>query len=223
MSFFGMLGKYLAESGDPHLLTESRIIETGSLTSVLSGKSYKRCKRIHQLLALAMELDHFSFFRLSLEDKDIQTITSMEDNLASTMVETETSSNVEHIEEFLTGNSKGLIKKYEKFMQNTQNAFHGKIVQYWIGYVDMVHLYHEFSRSIRTGDLELYIYCLQRLAALFFTFNHHNYARWRVVYLDNLLKLPEKNPEIYQEFKNGCFSLKGTSKSFPRLPIDLTL
>ena len=90
-------------------------------------------------------------------------------------------------------------------------------------YVDMLHLYHEFSRSIRTGDLDLYTYCLQQMTALFFTFNHQNYSRWLTVYHDKLLKLKISHPDIYEEFKNGCSSLKRKSKPFSRIPIDLTL
>ena len=63
MAFFSMIGKYISESGGPQLLTESKIIENGSLTSFLLGKSYKKSKRIHQLLALTIEIQHFSSFK----------------------------------------------------------------------------------------------------------------------------------------------------------------
>ena len=81
-----------------------------------------------------------------------------------------------------------IFKKYEKYQKKTENGIHGKTAQYWFGYVRMVQLY-PFIRSIRTGDLELYIFCLKRLSNYFFTFNHPNYARWLVRYHDNLLKL----------------------------------
>ena len=55
-SFFSVLGKYLAELGGPHILNETHVIEKGSLKSFLSGKSYNRCKRSHQLLGAAMEI-----------------------------------------------------------------------------------------------------------------------------------------------------------------------
>ena len=57
----------------------------------------------------------------------------------------------------------------------------------------------------------------------YFTFNHQNYLRWLTVYHDKLLKLKNSHPNIYEEFKNGCFSLKRTSKPFSRIPINLTL
>ena len=85
----------------------------------------------------------------------------------------------------------------------------------------MLHLYHEFIRSIPLRDLELYIYCLPRITN--FTFNHPNYARWLVRYHDNLLKLSETHKDVYDEFKKGCFGIKRTKKDFSRLPIDLTL
>ena len=53
-----MLGKYLAESGGLHILNETHVIQTGSLKSFLSGKSYNGCKRSHQLLEAAMGILH---------------------------------------------------------------------------------------------------------------------------------------------------------------------
>ena len=108
---------------------------------------------------------------------------------------------------------------------------HGLTAQYWLGYIKMLHLYHKLSRSIWTGDLDLYILCLPKITNHFFVFNHHNYARWFVLFHDNLLKLKithtetyiELNTETYIELKNGFFSLKRTTKPFLRFPVDLTL
>ena len=124
---------------------------------------------------------------------------------------------------FMAEHTNELIKKYKEFAQETRNGNHGKTAQYGMEYVNMLHLYRKFSRSIRTGDLDLYTFYLQRMTALFFTFNHQNYSRWLTMYHDKLLKLKNSHPNIYEEFKNGCFSPKQTSKPFSRIPIDLTL
>ena len=79
---------------------------------------------------------------------------------------------------FMVEHTNELIKKYEEFAQETRKGNHDKTAQYLTGFVNMLHLYHEFLRSIRAGDLDLYIYCLQRMTALFFTFNHQNYSHW---------------------------------------------
>ena len=83
----------------------------------------------------------------------------------------------------------------------------------------MIHLYHEFIRSIRVGNIELYTYCLPKIGNLFFAFNHPNYARWLVRYHNNILKLRKTHPIIYE----GWFSLQRTTKSFSAQPIDLIL
>ena len=81
MAFFSVIGKYISKSGKLQLLTESGIIENGSLTSFLSGKSYKRSKRIHQLLALVIEIQHFNSFKVSLQENDLEKFVSLEDEL----------------------------------------------------------------------------------------------------------------------------------------------
>ena len=86
---------------------------------------------------------------------------------------------------------KDILEGYKSYVNLSESGSHGKTTQFWIGYVQMLHLYYDFTRSIREGDLELYIYCLPFLADYFFVFNHHNYARWLVRYHDNLLKLSE--------------------------------
>ena len=87
----------------------------------------------------------------------------------------------------------------------------------------MYHLCRDFRRSVRVGDLNLYISCLPKLWNYFFALNHPNYARWTVQYYNNLILVPEAHPEAHSEFKRGFFSIKRTTKSFPGNPIDLTL
>ena len=60
--FFSALGKIIAESGGPHILNESEVLATGSLKSFHKGKNYKRCKKMHELLALALESVHYEEF-----------------------------------------------------------------------------------------------------------------------------------------------------------------
>ena len=53
MSFFKAVGKYIAESGGPHMLIESHVLAEGSLNVFLNGKAFERCRRIHVLFAAA--------------------------------------------------------------------------------------------------------------------------------------------------------------------------
>ena len=73
-----MLGKYLAESGGSHILNETHVIEKRSLKSFLSGKSYNRCKRFHQLLEAAMEILHVQIFIEQYDGDKFKTVVSNE-------------------------------------------------------------------------------------------------------------------------------------------------
>ena len=86
-----------------------------------------------------------------------------------------------------------------------------------------MHLYHNFTQSIRMGDLEIFISCLPKLTNIFFELNHPNYARWLVKYYDSVLKLNETHSEVYNEFKQGWFAIRRNEKPFSSTAIDLTL
>ena len=118
MAFFSVIEKYISESGGPHLLTESGIIENGSLTSFLLSKSCKRSKHIHQLLALAMEIQNFNSFKLSLQEDDLEKFISLEDDLPNVIDGDK--------KKFMADHTNELIKKHEKFAQETRNSNHGK-------------------------------------------------------------------------------------------------
>ena len=68
IAFFAIFEIYIADFGDPDILNECHIIEKGSLKSFNSEKRYKRTNRVHQPLALVMEVLHFQSF---LESKEI--------------------------------------------------------------------------------------------------------------------------------------------------------
>ena len=42
LSFFKVLGKYIADSGAPYIIGVNKLVEEGSLMSFLLGKNYKR-------------------------------------------------------------------------------------------------------------------------------------------------------------------------------------
>ena len=67
LSFFKALGKFIAESGGPFVLTDTKVLAGGSMKGFITGTHYNRCKRLHQLLAAAFETLHFESFLLSIE------------------------------------------------------------------------------------------------------------------------------------------------------------
>ena len=62
--FFSALGNYIEKSGEPRV-----VIRKFSLKSFIMGKAYSRCKKIHQLFAVALEILHMQAFRIRKEEE----------------------------------------------------------------------------------------------------------------------------------------------------------
>ena len=70
MAFFKAIGKLICESGGPSMLTDTEVLAPGSLNGFITGKHFNRCKRIHPLLALALEALHFQAFLATSNERD---------------------------------------------------------------------------------------------------------------------------------------------------------
>ena len=90
-------------------------------------------------------------------------------------------------------------------------------------HVQLIHVYHKCSKSLREGDLHGYTSCLQKFTNMFFALNHSNDARWTVKYHKSLLTLEETHPETFQEYQDSMFSINRKTKPFLGNSIDLTL
>lgn len=170
MALFSAVGKYVAESGGPHILNEVGVIAKGSIKSFLSGKSYKHSRRCHQLLALPMEILHFTSFHGTKEENKIGE--DIQEEIKC--IKSKTSLN----DHKFSNEAHNVIQEYNSFSEATENGNHGPTAKFWMKYVEMIRLYHTFCRSLRESKFDLYAYCLRKLASYFFSLNHPNYARW---------------------------------------------
>ena len=218
MSFFKALGKFISDSGGPYVLTETGALAPGSLQGFLMGKHYNRCKRIHPIFSAALEILHFQEFIRSTDDSLVE----MEVTSALKALKNEDFHQLNFIEN-ISPTLIEIFKKYDSFCQETINGNHGPTAKFWMIYVQLVGVYHQLERAVRTGDHRLYIFLLPQIANMFFAFNHPNYARWLTKYHDNLLNMEASHPGITELFDNGAISIRRTKKNFSRSPIDITL
>ena len=63
---FRAFGAYIAECRGLYALNKYFVIAKGSTKSFQTGKSYKWCRKLHELLALAMEVLYLKIFIKSL-------------------------------------------------------------------------------------------------------------------------------------------------------------
>ena len=62
------------------------------------------------------------------------------------------------------------------YIQDIEKGLYGKPAKFWIQYMYLIHLYHNFTRSVRTGDLDLHISWLPKITNIFFVMNR----KWMV-------------------------------------------
>lgn len=118
---------------------------------------------------------------------------------------------------------KGLLQEYNAFYERTLNGQHGHTAKFALMYVNMIDLFLHLERAIRTSDVDLYNHVTHEMCSLFFTFNHHNYARWLTRNHDNFTNIESTHPGLLEDFRNGAISIRRTKKQFCRSPVDLTL
>ncbi len=92
--------------------------------------------------------------------------------------------------------------------------------KYWQTAYDMELLLLRFVRSIRVGDLNLYVKTLDEVVDWAFILDHYNYARWLPVHVRDLLNLPMKHPHLYRQFADGFFSIAKTCNPFSMIGFD---
>lgn len=200
-------------------MTNSNILAEGSIKGFLTGTHFNRSKKLHVVVATAFKKLQFEafFHKYMQEDHDerlhkVEIIETLEDDKKNP-------ANIDRTMYRL----QDLLKHYSSFIEETVAGSNGRTAQFISIYIQFIEYYLNFERSIRTSDVNLYIYSLYKIGSLFFTFNHFNYARWISKYLDQLVNLSETNPDILAQLGNGALSVRRTAKNFCRSAVDLTL
>lgn len=217
MSGFKAVGKFIEDCGITQIMVDAGLLASGSVSSFLTGKHFNRCKRLHPLIAVTIEILHFEFFLqnevITLSPQCFQFLKNFQNNknagASDSLISYKSVDNAELLH---------LLSRYETFRQKTLNGDHGKTPKFYLTYVEMINNFLIFDRSIRTGDLDLYKHILPSLTNLCFVFNHQNYARYLVLYLQNLQKVHETHPGLKINI-----GVKRTDRPFSRRPVDFTL
>lgn len=98
-----------------------------------------------------------------------------------------------------------------------------KHLPYWDYFIEMVDIVRNLVRADREGLWDLHLDSVQKAIPLFAIFDSTNYLRWCSIYLEDMRKLPETSPDIYQMFLAGKFVVKRSSQPFSAVAPDMCL
>lgn len=212
LAYFGCIGYFLDGSGGANILTETGVLAPGSLNGFLLGKHYNRCKRLHPLLATAIQSLHFSSFLETHGPMPASILEQLHESPSAMLAALEGSDDYDR---FMT--------EYDKYTEQTLDGKHGSTAKYWMLYVNLVRRFFLFNRACRTNDLPLFIYGLEMFIPIFFAGNRPNYSRWMVRYQLNLINAKYTHPGVTELLEDGALSVRRTKKSFSRTAVDMTL
>lgn len=199
MAYFKAVGKIIVDCGLTNVMIQSNLLASGSVSGFLEGKHFNRCKRLHPLMALGLEILHFrSFLQLNntvITDQMTEEIESLRTSSLSSFT-------------IQDDDIKELLSNYNIYKQQTLNGEFGKTPQFYLIYINLVNYYLNLSRSIRTGDFDLFKFVLPKITNLFFICNQPNYARWTVKYSDNLEKVDKTHPDLFEQLNKVSSAFK---------------
>lgn len=160
MAYFNVLGYIIESSGCTDVLCSAEVLAQGSVRGFIAGKHFNRCRRIHPLFALSLQILHFKQFlrRSGISEEYVALLNSFATNQSpqslSTLLESPVICN--------------LLEKYSDFCNQTRQGNHGTNAIFWFIYIDLVHNYLVFDRAFRMNDLDLYTFALGLMCPLLF-------------------------------------------------------
>lgn len=191
------IGAYIENSGLDMCWLESELYGPATVKQILNGNHVKRGETAHMITLQALfemyqeaSLHQEQDLYLSLEQLAKQ-LDSICTNGSTQQVEQAHSKLVEAI------TSSETIDKMKFFDTRQDQIPMFKVIRQ---YMRMVLEMMTFIRAVRTGDWSLHLKALQVFTKYFFAHDRLNYARMTPVYLAEMQKLNETDPEIYEEF-----------------------
>ncbi|GFW15426.1 hypothetical protein TNCV_3741301 [Trichonephila clavipes] len=117
MAYFKAVGKVIIDCGLANIRVQSNLLASGSVSGFLEAKQFNRCKRLHPLMAVGLEILHFDSF---LELKNTMITDEMVEEIARLRTSSLSSFKIENEE------LNELINDYEIYKQQTLNGEFGK-------------------------------------------------------------------------------------------------
>ena len=93
----------------------------------------------------------------------------------------------------------------------------------WITYMNYIHLMKIFIFAERTSNWELHLDALSEMLNLFAATGHTHYAKSARLYVQQMRKLPETHPWLYEQFILGHHTVQRTPKNWTGVWTDLAI
>ena len=94
---------------------------------------------------------------------------------------------------------------------------------FWDRFVKMVSILRDLVRADCKGTWDMNLKSVQAVLPLFAGCDRINYLSWGSVYLEDMRKLAQDAPSVFENFKAGKFMVKRTEGQFTAVGADMCL
>lgn len=216
--FMGVIGKRFSEAGLKDLIVESGLMGEDSARQTLNGKHYNNAMRTHLYVAEAITRLKLDAFKDWLAEKNqLSKYTIIVNNKA--LVDLQTAQNPANFKRSMCVLEE-LFTLYDKFETTLLGQDEYPMAIFWNSYLNMVQILRDFSKSIKNGDWDLHMYASEKMLHWFNAYDHYNYARHFSYYWASQQVLAETHPGIFNQFKEGNFSIRRSNGKFNKISPD---
>lgn len=199
------IGKYLKHSGVESIFIETSLIGVSVTDQVLSGQNYARSVKGFTFLSEALRRLQLSEFftneRIKKYENELISIILLKENCETSEVD-----DCSFLLAELENSCSTLLSDFHSFIET--RCKESELFQYWNNFLILTTLMHDLIRADRTGDWKLHMSTIKKLQPIFHIMDRTNYSTWSAVYLEDMLQLESKAPEVYEQFMKGRFTVK---------------
>ena len=173
MNFINMLtNKKARGSGYAEILIEAKLVSSGTLKSVLSGKAYAIALFNLKVVTEALERLLFEVF---MEEHEIEI---EPEALLNVIKECSSGSCRAQLDTALHDESVAkMIEMYEEYQDKVRGGHLGKTAMYWMSITDRAKLLFLLTHAVKTNNRPLFHKCNGEMAEIFFEQDGPNYSR----------------------------------------------
>ena len=139
----------------------------------------------HVLSTLLLEKGHF--------ESDIQLMSTLYNSLMDNKL------TPDDIENNL--NMKNINNRFDIVCNDLSST--SRNAKLWLNYRKLISILQNLIRADRLGNFDLHLSTMQKALPIYAAAVHFNYVKSAYLYIQNMHKLSEKNPSVFEQFQKG--------------------
>ena len=195
------IGKFIENSGLDMSWIESELYGPATVKQIIEGNHVKRGETAHMITLQALSVLYLEAFNQQQDQALLTDFQQLSKLLGDTCAHSSKEKvRLEHEKLVQAIESMQVPEKIKAFDKSKENIPLFCVMRQ---YMRMVTEMMVFIRAVRTGDWDRHLESLEAFTKYFFAHDMLNYARMIPVYLAEMHKLQDSNPDIYREFQQG--------------------